>query len=58
MHDILTAGELPPRRNLLLIFGREASGDAVGAFLFRRIKGDVYVHGLLDGRKTLPEKIL
>jgi integrative and conjugative element protein (TIGR02256 family) len=58
MHDILTAGELPPRKNLLLIFGKEAGRDAVGAFLFRRIKGDVYVHGLLEGRRPLPEKIL
>jgi integrative and conjugative element protein (TIGR02256 family) len=58
MHDILTAGELPPRKNLLLIFGKESGHDAVGAFLFRRIKADVYVHGLLEGRRPLPEKIL
>jgi integrative and conjugative element protein (TIGR02256 family) len=58
MHDILTAGELPPRKNLLLIFGKESGRDAVGAFLFRRIKADVYVHGLLEGRRPLPEKIL
>jgi integrative and conjugative element protein (TIGR02256 family) len=60
MHNILTAGDLPPRKNLLLIFGRESGHDTVGAFLFRRLKGDATaaIHNLLEGRKRLPWNIL
>jgi integrative and conjugative element protein (TIGR02256 family) len=60
MHRILTAGDLPPRKNLLLIVGREAGRDTIGAFLFRRLRGDASyaVHNLLEGRKTLPENII
>jgi len=60
MHEILTAGELPPRKNLLLIFGREAGHDTVGAFMFRRLKSDVTaaMHDPVKGRKRLPQNIL
>lgn len=60
MHNILTAGDLPPRKNLLLIFGRCSRFDAVGAFLFRRLKGDTTeaVHNLIEAHKRLPRNIL
>jgi len=60
MHDILTAGDLPPRKNLLLIFGRCSGHDAVGAFLFRRLKGDMSgaLHNLTQAQKLLPRNIL
>lgn len=60
MHRILTAGDLPPRKNLLLIFGRESGRDTVGAFLFRRLQGDEKeaIHELRQGRKRLAKNIL
>jgi len=60
MHEILTAGELPPRKNLLLILGKHMNHDTVGGFLFRRMNGDASsaVHYLMRGQKRLPEGIL
>jgi len=60
MHEILTRGTLPPRKNLLLIVGKDSGRDAIGAHLFRRMKGDEAsaVHELRVGRKTLSEQFL
>jgi integrative and conjugative element protein (TIGR02256 family) len=60
MHRILTAGDLPPRKNLLLIFGRGLGKDAVGAFLFRRLEGGEReaVHELRQGQRPLLKNIL
>jgi hypothetical protein len=60
MHQILTKGGLPPRKNLLLIIGKDSGKDVVGAYLFRRMKGDALsaVHELKTGRMALPEHFL
>ncbi|MCI0628441.1 MAG: Mov34/MPN/PAD-1 family protein, partial [Acidobacteria bacterium] len=60
MHQILTQGSLPPRKNVLLIAGRDMGHDALGVFLFRRMAGDadLAVHELKQGRIRLTEPIL
>jgi proteasome lid subunit RPN8/RPN11 len=60
MHRILTGGALPPRKNLLLIVGKDSGRDTIGAYLFRRVKGDELnaVHDMKIGRLRLPESIL
>ena len=60
MHQILTSGALPLRKNLLLIVGKDAGHDTVGAYLFRRMSGDdaFAVHELKQGCQRLPEPIL
>lgn len=60
MHHILTSGALPPRKNLLLILGKDSGQDVIGAYLFRRLKGDELnaVHELKAGRLRLAEPIL
>ncbi len=60
MHEILTSGALPPRKNLLLIIGKDSGRDALGVHLFRRMKGDELsaVHELRVGRRALPEDFL
>lgn len=60
MHRILTSGTIPPRKNLLLILGREAGKDTLGAHLFRRIAGDELsaVHELKVGQKQLHGQFL
>ena len=60
MHKILTSGAIPPRKNLLLIIGRNAGRDALGAYLFRRIAGDEVsaAHELKQSQKPLPEQFL
>jgi len=60
MHEILTSGALPPRKNLLLIIGKDSGRDTLGVHLFRRMKGDELsaVHELRVGRRALPEDFL
>jgi integrative and conjugative element protein (TIGR02256 family) len=60
MHHILTSGALPPRKNLLIIVGKESGQDVIGAYLFRRLKGDELnaLHELKKGRLRLPDPIL
>ncbi len=60
MHQILTSGALPHRKNLLLIIGMDGGHDTVGAYLFRRISGDdaFAMHELRQGRQRLPEPLL
>jgi len=40
MHHILTGGALSPRKNLLLIIGKDSGQDMIGTYLFPRLKGD------------------
>lgn len=60
MHHILTSGTLPVRKNLLLIIGKDAGQDTLGAYLFRRLKGDALgaLHEMRTGRLHLQESIL
>jgi len=60
MHQILTRGALPPRKNLLLIVGKDSGQDSLGAYLFRRKKGDEAsaVYELRAGRRALPDQFL
>lgn len=60
MHQILTKGNLPPRKNLLLILGKDSGQDSIGAYLFRRKKGDASsaVHELRARTKPLADEFL
>jgi proteasome lid subunit RPN8/RPN11 len=60
MHRILTGGALPPRKNLLLIVGKDSGQDTIGAYLFRRVKGDELnaFHDMKVGQLPLPESLL
>lgn len=40
MHEILTNGPIPPRKNVLLIIGRHTDEDTLGVYTFRRLSGD------------------
>lgn len=56
MHDILSAGPLAPRKNLLVIIGKDFGEDSIGTFLFERISGKTTL--VAKGLKTLPKGML
>lgn len=56
MHDILSAGPLHPRKNLLFIIGKDSEQDVLGAYLFRRDSGVTTI--MAEGLKPLTEVIL
>lgn len=60
MHANLTVGELPPHKSVLIIIGKEAGVETIGAYLFRRRvrAGEMAVHELNESRKPLPSPIL
>lgn len=60
MHQILTSGPLPPRKNILLIIGKENGVDTIGVYLFRRMTGDTAaaLHEFHEARVPLLEAML
>lgn len=60
MNQILTAGELSPRRNILLIIGKESNRASIGAYIFRRTRnsGGATIYPLGQGRIYLTEDFL
>lgn len=60
MHQILTGGQLPPRKNVLLIIGKDNGVDTIGVYLFRRMTGgaDAALHEFHEARSPLPEAML
>lgn len=56
MHRILSAGPLAPRKNLLVIIGKDFGQDRVGTFLFEQNSGNTTL--IAEGLKTLPKGIL
>lgn len=60
MHQILTSGPLPPRKNVLLIIGKDNGVDTIGVYMFRRMTSGAAAafHEFYEARASLPEAML
>lgn len=56
MHAVLSAGPKAPRKNLLVIIGKDSGKDCIGTFLFERTSEKTTL--VAKGLKTLPKGIL
>lgn len=60
MHEILTTGPLPPRKQVMMIIGKMRGRVTAGIYLFRRLSGNntTAVYEALEARLDIEEIIL